>query len=289
MKDQIQSACHPQAFGMTMRAWLTVGALFMVPIPVSASADTNLEVTIEEEELTLLQGRSARATITITVQIEKSGDSPAFLEVLEGTTPSSGLHRVSDTPPGGWLWSPTDQTTDRSFPIQNTFTGDTAGDYRVSWTAVLSVGGETRQITTTLPVHVIPDGGLGDLTLSSAPGRLSTEESGPVVFQAIYFQGARTPTAVVFEEVDAGGDVIQSFESMVDDGAGPDLTAGDLIYTIAPVLSPNPDLRIRYFLATAVFTGGGLVQSRLYPLPILPPTVARENDKAEDGDPEATN
>jgi subtilisin family serine protease len=238
------------------------------PYNLTVSANTSLEVTPGQTEITIPQGQTASATFTLNVSNQNG--SSAALTVTQGIDPVAGLDVSSNYPPGGW----TTTNANDSFVVTNTFMGQQPGDYTFSLAGNLMIGGTPTEIATHVLVHVLaPPSGPGNLNLTSWPTALQENTSASVLFSAAFAEGATMPSSALLEEVDAGGNVLQSMGNLLDDGTGEDVEAGDGVYTGAyPVVVGGAGAN-RHFRATGQFASGSPIASSIYDLEVVPYAV----------------
>ena len=230
---------------------------------VDVVAGNGLQISAGQSEITILQGESASTAFTL--EVFNQGGAQVNLTALESINPPSGLGLVSDYP-GGWSTNATNKT----FLVQNTFTGNDVGDYEVTLTGNLNLNGGIQQAAKIL-VHVTDTSGIGKLSLTAWPGGLQVGKAPEVMeFSAEYYGGSKIPQSIILDEVDALGTKIAELGDMNDDGSDPDLSPGDQNYGRASVLSPGTQPAIRYFRATAFFDDSSTVQSNVFELPVTP-------------------
>jgi len=233
------------------------------PIFVDVVAGNSLQISAGQSEITIPQGQSASTAFSL--EIFNQGGAQANLTALESINPPSGLGLVSDYP-GGWSTNATNKT----FLVQNTFTGNQVGDYEVTLTGTLNLNGTIQQ-TAKILVHVTDGSGIGKLSLTAWPGGLQTGAAPETMeFSSEYYGGEKIPLFIVLDEVDVFGTKIAELGNMNDDGNDPDLSLGDQNYGRASVLTPGTQPAIRYFRATAFFDDSSTVQSKVFELPIAP-------------------
>ncbi len=236
------------------------------PISIDVVAGNSLQISAGQSEIVIAQGQSA--SMAFSLEIFNQGGSQANLTALEAINPPSGLGLVSDYP-GGWSTNATNKT----FLVQNTFTGNNIGDYEVTLIGMLNLSGGIQQTAKVL-VRVIDSSGIGQLSLTTGESGLQTGSSSkPVRFSATYSLGEKIPAAVTLNEVDAQGNLLTTLGSMRDDGVDPDFSAQDLVYSAISTLTPGSQPTTRYFRATANFGGGTLIQSAIVKLQVVPYSI----------------
>ena len=232
---------------------------------VNVVATVNLELNAGQTELTVLAGSSASTAFTL--DASKGVAGVGQIAAQQTVTPSNGgLSIVTDLPLGGFVTNQPFQT----FLVQNTFTGNTPGDYTVTLNATLTAGGQTRNASATITVHVLPASGIGELTLSAYPTGLKVNTALQTLFGASYETGVVFPMSVELQEVTETGALITPLGAMLDNGVAPDVGSADQIYTSQEQLTGGAAGSTRYFRAIAHFTGGLTAASPILTLMSVP-------------------
>ena len=248
--------------GVMQREQSTVFSVTVVP-------PLNITVSPGQTEIFIQQGATASTAFTLALQ-NQSGQ-PATMTAVETINPNTGLGLVSDYPPGGWTTSAANQT----FLIQNTFTGQTPGNYTVTVDGNVMVGGISKGTSAGLLVHVLPVSGGGNLNLSSSPSGLRENTTTSVLFAATFSNGSAAPSSMKLDEVDASGNILQgNVAALADNGSGGDTAAGDGIYSGTASIIAGSAGAHRHYRTTGQFSGGGSpIQSSIYELQVVPYTV----------------
>lgn len=252
--------------GVAQREQSSVFSVAIIP-PV------NVTITPGQTELFINQGQTASTAFTLAIQ-NQTGQT-AFLVAAETTNPLTGLGIISDYPNGGWVTSNANQ----AYLIQNTFQAQTVGDYTVTVTTELTVGGTVKTADTNLLVHVLPStGDAGTINLSSNPSGLEANKATNVQFAASFNGGLQAPSSASVDEVDAGGTVLTAnIGALLDNGSNGDLLANDGIYSGTIAITTGNAGANRYFRANGHFSGGAAdIQSAVYELQVIPYDVGFE-------------
>ncbi len=220
-----------------------------------------LVLTLSAESLSFTEGGSTG--LAGSIEVSGLGADPIVVEVSQTSTPA-GLSVVNDVPLGGFVVE-----SDGTYVFNALVSAESAGSFVLGTTAT-PVGGTAVSVDVT--VEVLPLAGIPDLSaIGAEPAAVNPATPTNVVF-SVSLTGVSVPPATFdLAQTEADGTPISSVATLRDDGAGPDATSGDGVYTGTVTVDAGEEEDARYYKATSasgVF--GGSLETSIYTLDVTP-------------------
>jgi len=220
-------------------------------------------------EVTLAAGSDAAFLVaggdaSIPFEVVVSGSTEAISIVVVQSVSSDGL-TVSNDLLDGVLSAASDGT----YVFNTSLSGSVAGEYTVSTQASWEGGVASLD----LPVSVLPPPEVPVVSpLSADPGAINAGKTTDVAFSVAVTGTSSPPVGFEIRRTDAEGIPIGGVVGELrDDGASPDLVAGDGVFSGLTAVSPDVSETVRYFRAFEIVgvAGGGL-ETGVLALPVTP-------------------
>lgn len=219
-----------------------------------------LQIKVDDQQFTLLtesgsdsvevnQGSSRNVVSTVTVSKPLAG--PINVTNAATVFPSNGgITIVSDYPSGGYNTSAAGSTT---FVLNQRFVGHTPGVYIVTNTSTITGSSPTVTSSDTITIEVLPPGGNPIiLPVGSNPDGVRAGTPIMVTFTASISRFQSAPLQLSLLRLNMTGNTVTA--SMLDDGNGGDLQAGDGVYSANVLINESSEGLVK-FKASGFFPG----------------------------------
>ena len=213
-------------------------------------AEPVVTITLGATQATITEGGSVGfATI---VAVEGVGAEPVVVS-LSLVSSSASVDVATDLPAEGFAFA-----ADGIAVFNTLLSSSTLGGSSIEITATPSEG---SPVATTLPVQVVPVSGVPVLApMSAMPAAVNPGTTGAVVFTLGLSGTTAPPASFRLVEVSKTGDPIADVATLLDDGASPDVVAGDGVYSASLAITPGKGEERRRYKAceTGLACGSGL-------------------------------
>lgn len=222
---------------------------FSNTININIVPPLGLAIESGSDFITIAQGAEQNVATIITLS-KQSGGTVNITNSVSVTPANGGLSINSDYPSGGYNTSATGSI---SFVMNQSFRGNTPGNYVVTNTATITGSSPAVTISDTITIEVLPPGGSPIiLPVGSDPDGVMFGTPTQVTFTTSIANFQTAPSSLSLRRVDGNTNPVVGM--LLDDGAGPDLQAGDGVYSVTITVT-EPAEGTALFKASGFFPG----------------------------------